>query len=280
MKKILLIFLSTFLTVFVLIGNPCSVFALQTQAEHQTVQDAHDDASDLQDTTPEALDEIIDNEQNPEAAPEPTQVPSQETNTSEQTTESTQDSQTAADDESVVRISKVKIKGAEVVTNAQIEQVIGTEFPSIRFWVKKPVFDEEVLKDDMIRIQRLYANNGYYDAQANFETKFNDDGTRVEITIKIEEGDPVILTDVNVRFEGDLTEKVKKEILDAIPLKVDKTFSPNGYQQTKGVISEILSNNGYPKSEIEGEALVNRREKWARAKFVVKPGEIYKFGVI
>ena len=249
---------------------------MQTQAEHQTTQKAIEDAAELQDTTPEALDEILDNEQ----SPEPTPAPSQETTTPDTGTESTEGSQSAEDGETVVRISKVKIKGANVVTNAQIEQVIGTEFPSIRFWVKKPVFDEEVLKDDMVRIQRLYANNGYYDATATYETKYNDDGTRVEITIKIEEGEPVILTDVDVRFEGDLTEKIKKQILDSIPLKVDKTFSPNGYQQTKGVISEILSNNGYPKSEIEGEALVNRREKWARAKFVVKPGDIYKFGVI
>lgn len=281
MNKILLIFLSTFLAVVVFISNPCLVVALQTQAEHQTVQDALEDESELQDTTPKALDEIIDNEQSPEVTPEPTQEPSQQTTTtSEPSSESSQGSQPAVDEEQVVRISKVRIRGANVVTNAQIEQVIGTEFPSIRFWVKKPVFDEEVLKDDMVRIQRLYANNGYYDARATYETKYNDDGTRVKITIKIEEGEPVILTDVDVRFEGDLTEKIKKQILKAIPLKVDKTFSPNGYQQTKGVISEILSNNGYPKSEIEGEALVNRREKWARAKFVVKPGDIYKFGVL
>lgn len=268
MNKILLIFLSTFLSLAFSICFPCIAFSQETENEQPQVEDSTS-LEQPQDDAPPALDEILDDKE--------TQPESKSQSTEPTTTE---DFTSEADDEDVVRISKVKIKGAKVVTKTQIEQVIGTEFPSIRFWVKKPPFDEEVLKDDMVRIQRLYANNGYYDTKATYETKYNKDETRVEITINIEEGEPVILTDVNVRFEGDLTEKIKKQILDAIPLKADKTFSPNGYQQTKGVISEILSNNGYPKSEIEGEALVNRREKWARAKFVVKPGLIYKFGVM
>jgi outer membrane protein assembly factor BamA len=182
--------------------------------------------------------------------------------------------------EPVVRISKIKIKGAKVLTKQDIEQSIGTGFPSIKFWVKKPEFNEEVLKDDMIRIKRLYANQGYYDAQASYELKFNKDNTRVEITINIKEGEPVILTELSLEYEGDLSEDTKKEIEKAVPLKVDKNFSPNGYQQTKGAITEILSNEGYPKAEIEGEALVNRKEKWAKATFIVKPGSIYRFGAV
>ncbi|MGB2691192.1 MAG: outer membrane protein assembly factor BamA [Thermodesulfobacteriota bacterium] len=238
-------------------------------------QEVEENQSQEQNDSPKALDEIIDeNENQKQNTSEDSSKPASED------TKSDDSSETSAEDELVVRISKVKIEGVEVVTNQQIEQVIGTEFPSIKFWVKKPVFDEEVLNDDMVRIQRLYANNGYYDAKATYETKHNDEGTRVEIKIEIEEGEPVILTDIDLAFEGDLTEEIKKEITKAIPLEVDKTFSPNGYQQTKGVISELLSDKGYPKSDIEGEALVNRREKWARAKFIVKPGLIYKFGVI
>ncbi|MEQ9619553.1 MAG: outer membrane protein assembly factor BamA [Deltaproteobacteria bacterium] len=183
-------------------------------------------------------------------------------------------------DTSVVRISKIKIKGAKAVTKQEIEQSIGTEFPSIKFWVKKPEFNEEVLKDDMIRIQRLYASNGYYDAVATYELKYNKDETGVEIKISIDEGKPVKLTELNLDYEGDINDKTKKDIEKAIPLKVGKIFSPEGYQQTKGAISDILSDEGYPKAEIEGEALVNRKEKWARAKFVIKPGLIYRFGKI
>ncbi len=238
--------------------------------ESEDVEQQFEDNTSLQqeeNDIPPALDEILDKkESQPEGSSDSSTV--------------TKDSELTSPDEPNVRVSKEKIKGAKVVTKQQIEQVIGTDFPSIKFWVKKPPFDEEVLKDDMIRIQRLYANNGYYDAKATYELKYNKDETRVEIKITIEEGEPIILTDIDLKIEGDLSDEIKKQITDAVPLKVDETFSPNGYQQTKGVISEILYNRGYPKSDIEGEALVNRREKWARAKFVVKPGLIYKFGVI
>ena len=182
--------------------------------------------------------------------------------------------------EPVIRISKIRINGAKALTKQEIEQSIGTEFPSIKFWVKKPEFNEEVLKDDMIRIKRLYANQGYYDAEASYELKFNKDNTRVRITIKIKEGEPIKLTELSLEYEGDLSEDIKKEIEKAVPLKVDKNFSPNGYQQTKGAITEVLSDKGYPKAGIEGEALVNRKEKWAKATFVIKPGPVYMFGTV
>jgi len=238
--------------------------------ESEDVEQQFEDNTFLQqeeNDIPPALDEILDKKES-------------QLEGSSDSSAATKDSESTSPDEPNVRVSKVKIKGAKVVTKQQIEQIIGTDFPSIKFWVKKPPFDEEVLKGDMIRIQRLYANNGYYDAKATYELKYNKDETRVEIKITIEEGKPIILTDIDLKIEGDLSDEIKKQITDAVPLKVDETFSPNGYQQTKGVISEILYNRGYPKSDIEGEALVNRREKWARAKFVVKPGLIYKFGVI
>ena len=140
--------------------------------------------------------------------------------------------QNQQDDPSTVRISKVKIKGAKAVTKQQIEQIIGTDFPSIRFWVKKPVFDEEVLKDDMIRIQRLHASNGYYDAKVTYKLEYNKDKNRVEIKIDIVEGEPIKLTQLIVDFKGDLSEKIKKKIFKAIPLKADTIFSPKIYQQT------------------------------------------------
>ncbi len=238
--------------------------------ESEDVEQQFEDNTSLQqeeNDIPPALDEILDKK---ESQPQG----------SSDSSAATKDSESTSPDEPNVRVSKVKIKGAKVVTKQQIERIIGTDFPSIKFWVKKPPFDEEVLKDDMIRIQRLYVNNGYYDAKATYELKYNKNETRVEIKITIEEGEPIILTDIDLKIEGDLSDEIKKQITDAVPLKVDETFSPNGYQQTKGIISEILYNRGYPKSDIEGEALVNRREKWARAKFVVKPGLIYKFGVI
>ncbi|MCI0454420.1 MAG: outer membrane protein assembly factor BamA [Candidatus Dadabacteria bacterium] len=179
-----------------------------------------------------------------------------------------------------VSITKIKVKGAEHVSIKEIKEKIGTEFPSIKPWATDPEFDEEILKDDMLRIHRLYGDHGYYDAKAEYSLEYNDTKDCVEITIKIEEGKPVILKDLNIDLPEYLNEEVKKDILDSLPIKVDKDFSSIKYQQAKLVISAVLSNNGYPNPVIEGEAIVNRKEKWAKVSLKVNPGLLYRFGSI
>lgn len=179
-----------------------------------------------------------------------------------------------------VKISKVKIKGAKAVSIEEIKERIATEFPSLNPFAKKPEFDEEALKEDMTRIQRLYANHGYYNTEANYELKYNGEKNRVEIVIRIKEGEPVILTDLNMDIQGELSEDLRKKIRGSVPLKVKKTFSAIDYQATKGIISNILADSGYPKSDIEGRALVNKEEKWAKVNFRVNPGALYRFGSV
>jgi outer membrane protein assembly complex protein YaeT len=183
-------------------------------------------------------------------------------------------------EQTIVRISKVKIKGTKYVSIMEIKEKIGTEFPSLNPFAKRPEFDEEVLKDDMVRIQRLYENHGYYDAVVAYELSYNEKEDMVEITINIKEGKPIILTDLNIDIQGELSEEVRKKIFDSVPLKVKKNFSPIDYQTTKAVISNILSDNGYPKANVEGEALVNRKERWSRVNLKVNPGSLYRFGSI
>ena len=65
-----------------------------------------------------------------------------------------------ANDDTIIRISSIKIKGEDQISKKEIENNIATKFPSIKPWVKRPVFDQEILKDDLARIKNLYANRG------------------------------------------------------------------------------------------------------------------------
>ena len=190
----------------------------------------------------------------------------------------TSDNETEPPKESVVRITKIKFKGVKSIPKEKIKKKIATEFPSILFWVKKPEFDEEILKDDMIRIKRLYANNGFYNSTAEYKLKHNEELNTVAIKIYVTEGKPVLLKQLNLFFTHDLDESILKDIKKAIPLKLNKRFSTVLYQETKAVITSILSNNGYPKGSVEGEALVNRKEGWAKARFTIQQRGLYRFG--
>ncbi len=182
------------------------------------------------------------------------------------------------DDSDTIRISKIKINGNKDISTKKIKENIATETPSIKPWVKKPEFDEEILKDDIMRIQSLYNNNGYYDAKVEYELEYNKEGNMVDITIKIDEGKPVILTEFNLDYQKIIGEKTGNKILKLIPIKVNKVFSADKYENTKNVILDVLSDEGYPKAEIKGEALVDRKKKWAKASFIINPGLLYRFG--
>ncbi len=188
--------------------------------------------------------------------------------------------QEAKDSGGSARISKITIKGAKALGEREIERNMRTEFPSSKFWLQRPALDEEILKNDMARIKSLYAHHGYHDVQSAYELSYSEDRKRVNITINIEEGRPVILTEFDIAYKWNLSNEIKKEVSRALSLETGDVFSIIAYRRLRQAISEVLSNNGYPKAEVEGEALVNRRERWARVRFVIDPVAIYKFGTI
>jgi len=190
--------------------------------------------------------------------------------------------------EEIIRVSKLKIKGNDAIETKEIRKSIETLSPSIKPWVKKPEFDLDVFKDDIQRIKELFANNGYYDAVVEYSLKYNDTGKRVKILITIVQGEPVILRELNivlqvspeVEGESELYAEIKEEIIKKVPLASLEDFSPNKFEQAKTEINIIMSNEGYPKHELKSEALVNRSEKWADVNFTIIPGEKYTFGSI
>ena len=188
-----------------------------------------------------------------------------------------------------VRVSKLKIKGNKAIETKEIRLSIETLSPSIKPWVAKPEFDEDVFKDDILRIKELFANNGYYDAVVDYKLEYNDAKDRVKIFITIDQGTPVILRSLSIVIknppvqgspDGEQYLDIRQKIIETIPLEADKEFSPIKFEQAKTEINRISSNLGYPKHEIESEALVNRSEKWAEVNFKIIPGDKYTFGNI
>jgi outer membrane protein insertion porin family/translocation and assembly module TamA len=186
---------------------------------------------------------------------------------------------TNGEDGQTASISSIRFKGLKSVPLDEVKPRIATPLPpKYKFWAKKPEFDEEILKDDTLRIKRLYANYGYYDTEVTYSLKYNKDKSLVDVTISIKEGKPVILRSISFDINGTLDEPTIKDIKKSITIKEKKVFSAIKYQESKGIISGILANSGYARADVQGKALVNKREKWADVRFSITPGDIYNFG--
>jgi outer membrane protein assembly complex protein YaeT len=181
------------------------------------------------------------------------------------------------DNSNEIYISKIKIKNAGEITKKQIQQNIATQFPSVLPWKKKPVFDEEVFKQDIIRIINLYKENGFYDVKVDYELE-EGGGKKVEILIDIQRGQQIVLQKLGLTIDPIMGQEEKNELLDIILLKEDDFFSAKDYQRSKNIIKNYFSNRGYPLAKIEAEALVNRGEKWAKVNISVNTGNKYRFG--
>lgn len=177
-----------------------------------------------------------------------------------------------------IKITDLEIKGNDTVSDKEIKENISTESPSIKPWADRPVFDEQVLSSDMVRIKELYDSHGYYDAAVEYALDYSDDKSEVEITIKITEGDPIILRKLELRISGEEDKELKDQIIKLIELKEGEVFSSNKFQSSKATIRETLSDRGYPKAKVQAEARVNRRLKWADTNILIEPGERYRFG--
>ncbi|NIU86119.1 MAG: BamA/TamA family outer membrane protein, partial [Nitrosopumilaceae archaeon] len=176
-----------------------------------------------------------------------------------------------------IHISKFKINNTGDISTKEIKQSIATEFPSMLPWKKKPVYDEEIFKEDIIRIANLYTEYGFYDVKVNYNVE-QKNNSKVEIEIDIDRGEQIVLTELNLAIKPPLPDEDLADLIDNLSLKQDGFFSAKEYQRAKNIIKNHFSNKGYPFAEISSEALVNRAQKWAKVSIEVNRGAQYFFG--
>lgn len=199
-------------------------------------------------------------------------------------------SESAGQDENGVKdltIVEFNIKGNKAVGTDLIKNSIQTQFPSIKPWVPRPKFDLDVLEDDVQRIRELHADYGYYDANVTYDViEYDSKKGEVKTTVRVDQGDPVILRSLNVVIkngllkESDGASDLEKKILRKIPLRPGKIFSKIKLVASKNEINTALLNRGYPKFELTPQILVSRQGKWAEANFEIDTGPKYKFGKV
>lgn len=105
-----------------------------------------------------------------------------------------------------VQVSSITFSGIEAIKAAELEGIIATRENGFLPWSRRHYFDRTEFDRDVKRIEAYYADRGYPDAKVvGVDARLNADKAKVDITVEIAEGEPVIVE--NITFEG----------LDAIP---------------------------------------------------------------
>ena len=93
-----------------------------------------------------------------------------------------------------VRVTSVKFTGVKAVTAAQIRSVLATVQSSKIPWGTKHFFTREQFEADLKRIVAFYKDRGFPDAKVrSFDVKLNDTQDAVDVTVNIDEGQPIVV---------------------------------------------------------------------------------------
>ncbi|MEZ4373420.1 MAG: POTRA domain-containing protein [Polyangiaceae bacterium] len=142
------------------------------------------------------------------------------------------------------------------------------------------VYDKDVLARDLKRIERYYRARGYYEAKVSAARVIPTDERHVRVEIRVEEGDPVIFKNIQIKGLEEIPVDISVEAIKAVQLKQNERFDEADFEATKKGLGKALADRGYAFVEVDGKAQVDIAKHEANATFVVKPGPLAIYGPI
>lgn len=143
------------------------------------------------------------------------------------------------------------------------------------WWTEWPVYDRNVFQRDLLRIERWYRARGYYDAQVTAtefdpptaiendhttgdngedlcEREDDDEGCRLQLSITVEEGEPVLVESLSLTGDEELRPSVREALARAWELEVGERFDEALYDRSKQAMLATLREETFGCAEVRG----------------------------
>lgn len=137
-------------------------------------------------------------------------------------------------------------------------------------------WDELEFRRDVLRLQLLYRQHGYYEARV--DTTVDRSDQLVDVTFQITEGPPVLVDSVTVT--GVDSVPGAGAFVHWIPLQPGRPFDRFLFEASADSILFGMRDRGYPFADVFRNYTVHRRERTAEASFDVLAGPRARIGAI
>jgi outer membrane protein assembly complex protein YaeT len=187
----------------------------------------------------------------------------------------------ACKQEGTVKVHSLKFQGVKAIDESRLKSVLATKESSWIPWGKKRYFDRSRFDADLKRIKAFYADRGYPDARVTgFDVKLNDKQDQVDLTVTIEEGEPIKVVAINfLRFDA-----IPPEHLDDLkkraPLKGGDPRDRQLVVATHEMALNELRDHGYPYAKVTTTEDDGPDGKQATLSFTGEPSKLAVFGTI
>ncbi|GAB1453131.1 outer membrane protein assembly factor BamA [Draconibacterium sp.] len=145
------------------------------------------------------------------------------------------------------------------------------------------LYNRELVNLDLQRLVAIYQSEGFLDIKAKIEPlKVNDKKQTVKITFNIDEGEPILIDSLQVRFAVDsvdvnldsLAKKVSRKLL----LTKKKRFRDADLNTDVSNIEDAFRNIGYAYVKVDYDLHINLEKSTTHIHYTVNPGPLTYIG--
>ena len=177
-------------------------------------------------------------------------------------------------------VKEVHISGNKNISATRIQWVMETK-PRLLILLRKGVFDEYTLKEDMWRITELYQKAGFAEVKVDYEVKPTADNAGLAIHIKITEGLPHYVGRIIIR-QAKLKGFLATNLFYEVEMYKGGIYSPQAVEKDAENIQNYYRSLGYANVSILPKSILAQQPDTSKrvvdVHFDVKEGSIYDFG--
>jgi outer membrane protein insertion porin family len=169
-----------------------------------------------------------------------------------------------------VQISDIKFTGNTAFSSKRLRAVMATGTHNLlSFFTGVGTLDHKKLQEDTDRITAFYYDNGYLNVHVA-QPIITRNGTKLTLTIPIDEGIPYRVGTINVT--GDL-KAPEKDLRDKLTLKPGEIFRGSTMQHDVLTLSDFYSNRGYAFVNVDPRTALDPVHHLVDVDFSIAPGQ-------
>src|SRR5215472_5371178 len=176
-------------------------------------------------------------------------------------------------------VHSIKFKGVKGVDENALKNALVTKESSKFFWGTKRFFNRSQFDNDLKRIAAFYSDRGYPQARiSNFDVKLSAKQDAVDVTLTIDEGEPVIVESIDYQGFDVIPEAHLNSVEKDAPIQVHKPRDKQQVLTTREMALNELRDHGYPYATVRVDEDDGPDGLQAKLTFVGEAGKLAHFG--
>jgi outer membrane protein insertion porin family len=180
-------------------------------------------------------------------------------------------------------VTSVKFRGNHALDRLTLAAAIATSASTWTYSVpllkhlplgQRRLFDELEFRRDVVRLQILYRQHGYFDARV--DTSVARTPTSVSVEFDIVEGPPVLVDSISVHGVDSILDV--RRLKGKLPLLEGRPFDRVAFEAAADTIGLAVQNHGYPFVAVYRNYSVERATRLATVDYEVAPGPRARIG--